>query len=61
MKTPLNIKNLIEKGEEIVSNGRMDLADRGEVPVQIFEDEEGREYHLSLVMIDITGQNKKAI
>jgi hypothetical protein len=50
MKTELNINDLIDKTQQIVHDGNMEIAVHGEVPIQIMESESGKKYQLSVVM-----------
>ncbi len=50
MKTKLNMAELLEKAEEMIYDGRIEMAESGKVPVQILEADNGNEYQLSLVM-----------
>ena len=50
MKTKLDIGNLIVKAEQLTYDDRIGFAEQAEIPVQVFETEEGERYELKLVM-----------
>jgi hypothetical protein len=50
MERKLDIKNLIEKAEELVYDDRIMFAEQGEVPIQIIELENGDKYQLKIIM-----------
>ena len=50
MKTALDIGNLIVKAEELTYDSKIEFAEQCEIPVQVFETEEGDKYQLKLVM-----------
>lgn len=49
----IDLTLLITKASNLVHDGMMDMAARGEVPVQELYDEEGRKYQLSVVLTRI--------
>jgi len=46
----LNISLLIEKAEELIYDGMMEMAEEGEKPIQIIELPNGKKYQLSVKM-----------
>jgi len=50
MKTKLDIGNLIVKAEQLTYDDRIGFAEQAEIPVQIFEAENGEKYQLKIVM-----------
>jgi hypothetical protein len=50
METKLDIGNLILKAELLTNDDRIGFAEQAEIPVQIFEAENGERYQLKLVM-----------
>jgi hypothetical protein len=51
MKTKLDIGNLIVKAEQLTYDDRIGFAEQAEIPIQVFEAENGEKYQLKLVMI----------
>lgn len=50
MITQLDISKLIEKSEELVYDGMIDMASFGEKPVQVLESETGNKYIFKISM-----------
>jgi hypothetical protein len=50
MKTKLDIGNLIVKAEQLTYDDKIGFAEECEIPVQVFEAENGEKYQLKLVM-----------
>jgi hypothetical protein len=50
MITQLNISKLIEKSEELVYNGMIDMAAFGEKPIQVLESESSNKYIFKVSM-----------
>lgn len=50
METKLDIGNLILKAEQLTYDDRIEFAEQVEIPVQIFEAENGEKYQLKLVI-----------
>jgi len=64
MKTRLDIKKLIESAEQLIYDDKIEMAERGEIPIQIMEAEDGTKYQLKIVMTlikndDVTHSSKK--
>jgi len=58
MKTKIDMHNLLQLAEELVSDGYIELAESCEIPVQILESDNGDKYQLSLTM-SLINEDKK--
>ena len=50
MKTKLDIGNSIVKAEQLTYDDKIGFAEECEIPVQVFETEEGERYQLKLIL-----------